>query len=118
MAHRESLLAWVQATYGTLPEYPWRQYPAYAVLRHAGHGKWYGLIMDLPRERLNLPGTGRVDVVNLKTSCAAGLLVSGLPGVFPAYHMNKQHWITLALEGGLPDAELYGLVAESYALTR
>lgn len=74
--------------------------------------------MDLPRERLHLPGTGRVDVVNLKTSCAAGLLLSGLPDVFPACHMNRQHWMTLALGGRLPDAELYGLVAERFALTR
>lgn len=118
MASRESLLAWVKATYGTEPDFPWRQYPAYAVLRHAAGGKWYGVIMDLPRERLSLPGTGRLDVVNLKTSCAAGLLVSGLPGVFPAYHMNKRHWITLALDGSFPDDDLYGLVEESFALTR
>ncbi|WP_346667256.1 MmcQ/YjbR family DNA-binding protein [uncultured Desulfovibrio sp.] len=46
------------------------------------------------------------------------MLLSGVPGAFPAYHMNKRHWITLALDGSFPEAELYRLVEESFRLTR
>ena len=67
---------------------------------------------------LNLPGTGEVDVVNLKSSSVPDMLLSGVAGAFPAYHMNKRHWITLALDGSFPDDELYRLVDESFLLTR
>ncbi|WP_346667250.1 MmcQ/YjbR family DNA-binding protein [uncultured Desulfovibrio sp.] len=48
MTNRESLLAHVRETYGVTPDFPWLRSPRYAVLRHAGNGKWFGLIMDLP----------------------------------------------------------------------
>jgi len=36
--------------------------------------------------------------------------------VKPGYHMNKKHWITVTLNGSLPDEELYKLIDESYHL--
>lgn len=118
MADRESLLAYVKEKYDITPEFPWLRFPRYAVLRHAGSGKWFGVIMDLPRHRLHLSGTDEMDIVNLKISDVAGMLLTGVPGAFPAYHMNKRHWISLALDGTFPDAELYRLVEESFLLTR
>lgn len=118
MADRESLLACVREKYATTPEFPWLRFPRYAVLRHAENGKWYGLIMNVPRHCLQLPGSGELDVVNLKSSSVSDMLLGGVPGAFPAYHMNKRHWISLALDGTFPDAELYRLVEESFQLTR
>ena len=56
MASREEILAYVKRKFQTEPDYPWRQYPEYAVLRHAESGKWYGVIMNLPRATLGLAG--------------------------------------------------------------
>lgn len=36
--------------------------------------------------------------------------------VQPGYHLNKQHWITVAIDRDLPDDELRALIAGSYAL--
>ena len=39
------------------------------------------------------------------------------PGsVLPGYHMNKQHWNTIELSGELSDAQLTGLIDDSYQL--
>ena len=46
------------------------------------------------------------------------ILVNSVSGALPAYHMNKKHWITLVLDGGFPDDELYGLIDESHGLTQ
>lgn len=40
------------------------------------------------------------------------------PAITPGYHMNKQHWNTLRLDGSLPDALVLELIAHSYALIR
>ena len=39
------------------------------------------------------------------------------PAVLPGYHMNKQHWISVVLDGSMSDGEIRPLIAESYALT-
>ena len=36
--------------------------------------------------------------------------------VRPGYHMNKKHWNTVELEGGVPTAELRRMIDHSYEL--
>lgn len=36
--------------------------------------------------------------------------------VKPAYHMNKQHWNTVLLDGALPDEEIVSMIDDSYDL--
>ena len=88
------------------------------VLRHGNTGKWFGLLMKAPRNRVDLPGEGAADVLNLKCD---PLVSHGLrqqyPDIRPAYHMNKTHWITLRLEGDVPEDILQMLIEMSYRLT-
>jgi predicted DNA-binding protein (MmcQ/YjbR family) len=34
----------------------------------------------------------------------------------PGYHMNKKHWNTIELEGGIPAVELWRMIDHSYEL--
>ena len=36
--------------------------------------------------------------------------------VQPAYHQNKEHWITVILDGSIPDEDIKRMIAESYDL--
>ena len=36
--------------------------------------------------------------------------------VRPGYHMNKKHWNTIEIEGGIPDAEIQKMIDHSYEL--
>jgi predicted DNA-binding protein (MmcQ/YjbR family) len=36
--------------------------------------------------------------------------------VAPGYHMNKKHWNTVGIEGGIPDSELRKMIDHSYDL--
>lgn len=42
--------------------------------------------------------------------------ISMYDAVKPAYHMNKRHWITIVLDGSMPDEEVRRFIGESYAL--
>ncbi len=57
--------------------------------------------MDVPKEKLGLQGEEVLQVVNFK--CDPILIGSllGEKGFFPAYHMSKASWITVALEEAL-----------------
>lgn len=36
------------------------------------------------------------------------------PTVLPGYHMNKKYWVTVQVDGSIPDSLLYQWVDESY----
>jgi len=36
--------------------------------------------------------------------------------VRPGYHMNKKHWNTIEIEGGIPNAEIRKMIDHSYDL--
>ena len=117
MPARGAILAYVREKFGTEPEYPWARYPHYAVLRHQQGRKWYALIMDVPPDRLGLAGDGPVEIINLKSDGVLDLLISGTPGILPAYHMDKRHWVSILLDGGITPEELFALIDASHALT-
>ena len=74
--------------------------------------------MQISREKLGLPGSGDVRVVNLK--CDTRLIGSFRQeaGIYPAYHMSKAHWLTLLLDGTVDADKLKFLVDMSYELTK
>ncbi len=89
------------------------------VLRHGATGKWFGLLMKAPRDRVGLEGPGSADILNLKCDPMVSYgLFREYPDILPAYHMNKVHWITLRLEGDLPEDVVRTLIEMSFHLTR
>ena len=115
---REELKSFILENYIAATDRPWQKYPSSEVFRHPGSGKWFALIMDLPRGRLGLSGFGTLDVVNLKCDPVLVASLQGGSGTFPAYHMNKDNWLTIALDGSAPDDILRALLDMSYDLTR
>ena len=115
-ADRAAVLLFAAEQYGTAPEYPWAKSPESAVLR-CGNGKWYGLVMPVKRDRLGLPEDSVSDVLNVK--CDPLMLGSVLmqQGFFPAYHMNKSHWLSVLLDGTVPLDRVTAAIRMSYALT-
>ena len=39
-------------------------------------------------------------------------------GIFPGWHMNKAHWLSVALDGAVEDEKIKFLVDMSYELTK
>ncbi|MBT4512963.1 MAG: MmcQ/YjbR family DNA-binding protein [Chloroflexi bacterium] len=55
--------------------------------------------------------------VNLKCDPALALeLRRKYPVITPGYHMNKQHWNTVLLDGNLPEEQILQMVDHSYDL--
>lgn len=55
--------------------------------------------------------------INLKVDPVEALMLcKQYSAVTPGYHMNKKHWITVTLDGSIPDGEIQQLINESYRL--
>lgn len=114
---RDELEALISETYNADADYPWLKYPNYEVFRHSGNQKWFALIMDVPKDKLGLQGTELLDVVNFKCDPILIGSLRGEPGIFPAYHMNKEQWITVVLDGSVSDDKIKMLLDMSYQAT-
>ena len=115
--NRRQLKQYILETYRCEADHPWMKYPNNEVFRHINNRKWFALIMDVPREKLGLSGTELLDVVNLKCD---PILIGSLRrefGIFLAYHMNKANWITVTLDGSVPDETIKMLLDMSFDAT-
>ena len=112
------LFNYIEREYGVTPDYPWLDSPEGAVFRHGDNRKWFALSMPIPR-RYAYPGEeGEVDAVNLKCDPVLSAMLRSEPGVLPAWHMSKVHWVTVLLDGSADDDRLKLLLHQSFELTK
>lgn len=114
---RGEVLSYVKKKYGTTPDYPWKGDPDSAVLRHEDNRKWYGLIMYVSKSRLGLPEREAADILNVKCDPMLGEVLRTQPGIFPAYHMNHVEWLSVLLDGTVPEEQVLELLDSSFVLT-
>lgn len=116
-SYRSEVIAYAKEQYGTMPEYLWRSIPGYAVLRHGDSRKWYGLIMDIPAEKLGMKRKNTVDILKIKCDpILSGSLING-KGIRSAYHMKQGGWISVLLDGSVDKSMIFSLLDMSFELT-
>ena len=113
--NRQQLEQMVLERYEVAPDYPWQD--DNAVLRHPNSQKWFGIVMRLRYAQLGLCGSEAVDVLNVKCDPVLIGAMRQKPGIHPAYHMNKEHWLSIRLDGSASDADIAFLVEQSWQLT-
>ena len=114
---KQQFLSHCLDAYGTGADHPFSGDFETAVLRHGGSGKWYALVMHIPRRKLGIESDEGADVVNLKLPPELFGSFDAKDGVYPAYHMNKLHWISVLLPDA-PDDVVHFLLNASFEATR
>lgn len=111
----DRICQYIQKQYPSPLEHLWIHFPNYTVFRHQDNKKWFALIMDVPREKLGIPGTDIVYILNLKINdpVLRDILLSQ-KGYFPGYHFGSGNWISILLDGTVNLKEIYDLIHESY----
>ncbi len=55
--------------------------------------------------------------INLKCDPEKAQILRGMhKSIIPGYHMDKEHWNTIILDGSFPDKLIYKLIDDSYNL--
>ena len=112
--------------YGVLPEFPWEKYTGNGTFKCKGNQKWFAAILTVEYGKLGAgAGSGAgpahdedevVEVVNLKADPDDMETLAARDGIYPAYHMNKKHWISVILDDTLPDSAVMELIRKSHQL--
>lgn len=114
--NKDDLVNYVRDRFSVDPDYPFDEDTTF-VLRHGGSRKWFAVAMKVPYMKLGIEKNGDADIVDVK----CGPLLMGAyrkhPGILPGYHMNKDNWITILLDGTAEEQLIKELLEVSYDLT-
>lgn len=109
----------IYALFGGQPDFPFSG-EGTGVFRHPENGKWYAIVLHIAARKLGqqAPDGQMIDVMNVKIREEEGEKIRSQKGIYPAYHMNHQSWVTVRLDDTVPDEEVLALVRTSYHLTQ
>ena len=128
----------VLAEFGEKPVFPFKKIEGAGVFENPDNGKWYGLIMEVDRNKLKKPETlsgGKArgssqntgstedmpkhmtEAMNVKVRPETVPELTKREGIYECYHMNKKHWVTVVLEDEVPDEDIMSLLRESRSFT-
>ena len=82
--------------------------------------KWYALLLDVEYNKLNknIDITTKVKILNLKYPTDNISDIIDNQNIFPAYHMNKKHWISIVLDKNIKMETIKKLIDISYSLVK
>ena len=114
---RKELETYVFDEYSVEPDYPFPMDDVTCVFRHIDNRKWFGIAMVVPYRTIGINRDGNVNILNVKCDPIMMGSLCGKPGFCPAYHMNKDKWITILLDGSAEKEDITALLAMSYCMT-
>ena len=82
------------------------------------NGKWYALMMEIPFSKFGITSDETALILNVKIFPEEKEFLLQKEGVFEAYHMNKKHWISIALNVCKDEAFIQKCVENSYKCVR
>lgn len=88
------------------------------MFRHKDNSKWFALEAGISGDKVGAPDAEYVDVINLKVADRFFRdMIIREEGIMPAFHMNKLHWISVRLDGTVPEKRVFDLIDMSFLAT-
>lgn len=116
--YARQIIAHAHKTYGDELEFLWKRFPENAVLRRKDSGKWYAALLRLSGSKLGLETSETIEILDLRIRPEEIETTVDNKCFFPGYHMNKQHWYTICLDGSVLLEEIYTRLDASYHLAK
>ena len=113
---KDDYIAWIKSKFGAEPDYPWPDDAPYSFVFRCPNEKWFALVMRIKYRQLGLTGDENIWVVNMKAEQDTISNLVDRKSIFPAWHMNKKHWITVLLTAVTDFDKLCELTEKSYEL--
>ncbi|MFV0466917.1 MAG: MmcQ/YjbR family DNA-binding protein [Lachnospiraceae bacterium] len=108
MTTREEVVTVCSELQGTYEDMPFRD-PNWTVIRHKANKKVFAWIYEKE---------GNI-WINVKCDPEwRDFWRSTYKSVIPGYHLNKEHWNSIILDGTVPEKDILRMIEESYALTK
>lgn len=112
------VIQFIKQQYAVELEYLWTKFPRNAIARRVDNNKWFAALLTVDKSKLGLPGEGIIEVLDLKMRPEDKKYLIDNKNYFPGYHMNKNHWFTICLDGRVKNDDIFHKIASSYLLAK
>ena len=113
------VIDYCKSKYGENSVNPFKKHPDILAFVNEKN-KWYALFLDVDYSKLNKNTdiTTKVKILNVKYPTDKILEIIDNKNIFPAYHMNKKHWISIVLDKNIKLETIKELIDISYSLVK
>lgn len=114
--YAKQIIQYIKKIYQDDPEFLWKKYPRNAIFRHPENRKWYAALLAIPMSKLGIEKEGIIEIIDLRNTKEEIENIVDNQHIFPGYHMNKQHWFTIPLDGRVSFQKIIQYIDNSYSL--
>ncbi|MBQ9621689.1 MAG: MmcQ/YjbR family DNA-binding protein [Atopobiaceae bacterium] len=100
--------------YGLTPTRAFKEDPSIGVFVRPDSKKWFAATKNIRCRSVDVEGDGRVDILNVKLDPRVIASLRIRQGFLPAWHMNRNKWVTVLLDGTVHDDEARSLIDRAY----
>lgn len=97
-AYALKLIEYVKSKYGDDLEFLWDKSPNNAIWRRRDNQKWYCAMLTTKAKSIGIDSSEHVELIDFRESIDIISTLIDNKNYFPAYHMNKKHWLTIKLD--------------------
>lgn len=113
----KEVIKYIKDKYNNDLEYLWKKFPENAVWRNKKNKKWYGALLIISERKLELDSDKIIDIIDLRYPKDKIKEIINNKKIFAGYHMNKDNWITIKLDGSVKIEKIFELIDKSYNLS-
>ena len=113
----EEVIKYIKEKYNDDLEFLWDKFDDCAIWRNKSNEKWYGILMKVKRSKFFEDSEELVEVIDLRYNKGETEKIVDNKKIFSGYHMNKNSWITIKLDGTEKTKKIFELIDNSYKLS-
>ncbi len=113
----KNVIDYIKEKYEADCEHLWEKFPENAIWRNQKNKKWFGALLVISESKLGLESNKITEILDLRYQKEEIKSIIDNEKVFSGYHMNKNNWITIRLDGSVELEEIYKLIDNSYFLS-
>ena len=96
--------------------HPDKEDPTITVFSRADNKKWFAATKNIGRRFIDAGDEGRIDILNVKLAPREVAQLRERKGFKPAWHMNRNNWVTVLLDGSVPSSKIFELLTRAFEL--
>ena len=94
--------------------HPFDKDKSITVFSRTDNKKWFAATKNIGCRFVNVDREGRIDILNVQLDPRVVASLRTREGFRPAWHMNQNRWVTILLDGTVPDEEILTYLDMAY----
>ena len=111
----KDVINYVNKKYSDELEFLWKNSES-AICRRKDNQKWYAVFQKVSKSKLGEFKDDFVEIIDLREVPQIIDKIVDNDRIFRGFHMNKNHWITICLDGSVSKNQIYEKIDKSYVL--